>query len=36
MKKTSTGWNLEQLEAATRVEERHSDSDDETSDGSYQ
>ena len=37
MKKTSVGWNLEQLETATDLEEeRDSDSDDETSDGSHQ
>lgn len=35
IKKPSIGWNLEDLEAATQVtEERESDSDDESSDGS--
>jgi protein SHQ1 len=39
MKKASIGWNLDQLEAAADAEgpeERDSDSDDETSDGSNQ
>jgi protein SHQ1 len=39
MKKASIGWNLEQLEGAIDLEgaeERDSDSDDETSDGSNQ
>lgn len=37
MNKASIGWDLEQLEAATEgLEERDSDSDDETTDGSYE
>ena len=39
MKKASIGWNLERLEGAIDLEgteERDSDSDDETSDGSNQ
>jgi protein SHQ1 len=37
MNKASIGWDLEQLEAATEgLGERDTDSDDETTDGSYE